>query len=480
MASIRAIYLISCDKHLIFKRVFPTVEKRLKKKMDKDYSELLDDKYIINAFFNQIIKDELVQEKFKYKSYKEDLDIDHQKMQELIENVDININVENFQYYSECPIVTLKIEAKQLSIWPCIYLKKEKLYGIIFPNIEVDKFWNIRDQVILENKEKKLNLSDELIDFRFKKLYEEQDISIPSSFTLIENILKYVLSSSNFEENKLQLLISNMVPFGNIIETNIIFMLDSLYFLNQRFLPSNQITNDEKIKSPGWNTKIPSYKYEQLKIIIKEELKFVKFGSDKKEKIANAILCDLSCLAELSRSCEITLPIKENNTNYLGNLRIHPCAKIEDQNMLNNATRIIFIPPHDEFKMGVFEVENFAQDKLPIIGEFKLKESAQNEIKLYLKINLDQSIISKFEYFFIDIPLGHFGEITKTNIMVQVGEVSLKNNKTTLHWDLQNKIMDRRIELSGTVIYSKKKKVQTEEKKDIDKVSIVILLNMET
>jgi len=200
---------------------------------------------------------------------------------------------------------------------------------------------------------------------------------------------------------------------------------------------------------------------------------FVKHNiKDKKEKIANAILCDFSCLAELSRSCEITLPIKENNTNYLGNLRIHPCAKIEDQNMLNNATRIIFIPPHDEFKMGVFEVENFPQDKLPIVGDFMLKESAQNEIKLYLKVNLDQSIISKFEYFFINIPLGHFGEIIKTNIMVQVGEVSLKNNNTTLHWDLQNKIMDKRIELSGTVIYTKKRNSSNlEEKKDIDKVN---------
>ncbi len=196
---------------------------------------------------------------------------------------------------------------------------------------------------------------------------------------------------------------------------------------------------------------------------------------DKKEKVANAILCDFSCLAELSRSCEITLPLKENNTNYLGNLRIHPCAKIENQNMLNNATRIIFIPPHDEFKMGVFEVENFAQDKLPIIGEFKLKESAQNEIKLYLKVHLDQTIISKFEYFFINIPLGHFGEIIKTNIMVQVGEVSLKNKNTTLHWDLQNKIMDRKIELSGTVIYSRKKTHSTDDKKDLDKVTLLTL-----
>lgn len=282
MASIRAIYLISCDKHLIFKRNFPTVEKRLKKKMGEDYEEILDDRYIINAFFNQIIKDELVQEKFKYKPYKEDLDIDRQKMQELIENVDINIKVENFQYYSECPIVTLKIDAKQQqqTIWPCIYLKNEKLYGIVFPNIDVDKFWNIREKIILENKEKNLNLSDEMVDFRFKKIYEEQDISIPSAFTLIENILKYVLTSSNFEENKLQLLISNMVPFGNINETNINFMLDSLNFLNSgRYLNSNQLPSDEKIKCPGWNTRMPVHKTEQLKIIITEELRFVKFGA---------------------------------------------------------------------------------------------------------------------------------------------------------------------------------------------------------
>ncbi len=72
-----------------------------------------------------------------------------------------------------------------------------------------------------------------------------------------------------------------MVPFGNIIETNITFMLDSLNFLNKKYITSNPLPHDEKIKCPGWNTKIPDYKYEQLKIIIKEELRFVKFGSGK-------------------------------------------------------------------------------------------------------------------------------------------------------------------------------------------------------
>ena len=549
------------------------------------------DRLVCSEFSNQVIKEELIQEEFKCKTYKEDLEIDHEKMDELIENVDININVNNFQNYSECPIVTLNIQ--NTKIWPCLYIKKFKIYGVVFPNIDFEKYKSIRaklekefetekteknnlDNIIIKNKcdisdfeniensnkkelenlnnineddiiissnnttllENKINLDfpssnqcvyntkpNEKIDieinknnkifdekqknkkeiennnkvkekdilssqkeeeklFKLKKLYEEQDVSIVGSITLIENLLNYIIASKSYEENKIHTLISNMVPFGNIIETNINFMLESLNFLNQRLFNSNNLfsqsekknqSDQEKIKIPGWVTKIPTTYSENLNITIKEELKYVKYGQN---KFYNIILCDISCLAELSRNCEITLPIKETKTNFLGNLRIHPCAKLENQNILNDATRIIFIPPHDEFKMGVFEIENFEHDKLPIIANFCLKESAQNEVKLYLKVQIDENVISKFEYFYINIPLGHFGKIVDTKIMVQVGEVSLVNNKTTLHWDLQNKVFDKYIVLSGTVNYypRAKENVNREEKKEKNTEKVIFFL----
>lgn len=475
MASVRAIYIFNTENKILFSRTFPTIENRLKKKMGGNHNEIpLDDKLVRNAFYNKVIREELLQEEFKCMTYKEDLEIDHQKMNELIKAVDINLNVNNFKNYSECPIVTLDI-GNGKTLWPCIYIRKFKLYGVVFPNIDYEKYKSIKLEIQKEIDKtpegKKLKESDIL--FRLKKLYEEQDISIVGGFTLIENLLHYVISSKLYEENKLHTLISNMVPFGNIIETNINFMLESLNFLNQRFISSNTIFSNllegrkgmsksssdgqEKIKIPGWVTKIPTHSSEHLSITIKEELKFVKYGQD---KFYNLILCDINCLAELSRNCEITIPIKENeNTSYLGNLRIHPCAKLEDQNILNDATRIIFIPPHDEFKLGVFEIENIDQNSLPIIGNFSLKELGQNEVKIYLTVRIEESAIGKFDYFYINIPLGHYGTIVDTKIMVQVGEVTLLNNKTILHWDLQNKIFDNNIVLSGTVYYQKKEKL---------------------
>jgi len=726
MASIRAVYILTSDNKILFSRKFPTIENRLRKKMGEEYDPMnYTDRIVCNAFSNQVIKEELIQEEFKCKTYKEDLEIDHQKMEELIKNVDININVNNFKNYSECPIVTLNIQ--NTKIWPCLYVKKLKIYGVVFPNIDYEKYKSIRNKVekdlekktevnnadskvsekldkfninnnyidneatiinlnesninmigemnnlnigendksylLNENKDKNLNKkiinkniylddshesnqnfvmdlnnshileynsihnnnnntilgnnfklkksnlhmypssnlgnyfnnkqtendsyynsnnqrdsktninniiiqnqeniintnknNDMIVDnnhglnsiedpnipkaahhiqnnnffglsdqkkpseilnikssllntahnntnnkkekeqpsthpvkdskennvtstkeeeklFKLKKLYEEQDVSIVGCITLMENLLDYIIASKSYEENKIHTLISNMVPFGNIIETNINFMLESLNFLNQRIFNSNALfshsekknnSDQEKIKIPGWVTKIPTHYSENLNITIKEELRFIKHG---KNNYYNIIQCDISCLAELSRNCEITLPIKESKTNYLGNLRIHPCAKLENQNILNDATRIIFIPPHDEFKMGVFEIENFDQEKLPIRAYFCLKESAQNEVKLYLKVIIDENIISKFEYFYINIPLGHFGIIIDTKIMVQVGEVSLMNNKTTLHWDLQNKVFDRVIVLSGTVNYFPRGKdsVSKDEKKE--------------
>jgi hypothetical protein len=38
--------------------------------------------------------------------------------------------------------------------------------------------------------------------------------------------------------------------------------------------------------------------------------------------------------------------------------------------------------------------------------------------------------------------------------MVQVGEVSLSDNKTSLYWDLSNKIVENTIVLSGTVFFN--------------------------
>jgi hypothetical protein len=366
-------------------------------------------------------------------------------------------------------------------------IKKEKEQQNDYSNKDLKETFNESPKEQEEQEEQEEEVEEEEVEeveekiFKLKKLYEEQDVSIVGCITLMENLLNYIIASKSYEENKIHTLISNMVPFGNIIETNINFMLESLNFLNQRLFNSNALfshsekkshSDQEKIKIPGWVTKIPTHYSENLNITIKEELRFVKHGKD---NYYNIVLCDISCLAELSRNCEITLPIKESKTNYLGNLRIHPCAKLENQNILNDATRIIFIPPHDEFKMGVFEIENFDQEKLPIRANFCLKESAQNEVKMYLKVIIDENIISKFEYFFISIPLGHFGIIIDTKIMVQVGEVSLINNKTTLHWDLQNKVFDKIIVLSGTVNYMPRGKdtITKDDKKEkhIDKVT---------
>ena len=129
MASIRAIYILTSDHKILFSRKFPTIENRLQKKMGDEYVPMnYSDRVVCNAFSNQVIKEELIQEEFKCKTYKEDLEIDHQKMEELINNVDIDINVNNFKNYSECPIVTLNIQ--NTNIWPCLYIKKFKICNV--------------------------------------------------------------------------------------------------------------------------------------------------------------------------------------------------------------------------------------------------------------------------------------------------------------------------------------------------------------
>ena len=109
---------------------------------------------------------------------------------------------------------------------------------------------------------------------------------------------------------------------------------------------------------------------------------------------------------------------------------------------------------NNNFILGVSEIENIPNKDLPIKVSLQLKEANQNEVKIYLKANIVDNAIGKFEYFYIVIPLIHFGNIVDTKIMVQVGEVSLSDNKTSLYWDLSNKIVENTIVLSGTVFFN--------------------------
>ena len=73
-----------------------------------------------------------------------------------------DVNVNNFKSYSECPIVTLQtLEGSK--IWPCIYINKYSLYGVVFPNIDYEKYKTIRSDI---NKPVNLKLDDE------EKLYK--------------------------------------------------------------------------------------------------------------------------------------------------------------------------------------------------------------------------------------------------------------------------------------------------------------------
>lgn len=462
--SLRAIYILVSDypNCCLFSRKFPTIENRLKSAMKDEYTPIRNnDKIIIQSFFNQIIRNELLQEEFKYQPYNENIEIDHNKFEELVKEIDLKFNLDNFKYYSECPIVTLDIENNK-SLWPCLYVKKYKLYAIAFPNIDNDLYTKIL-------KEKEYNV------YQAKKAYEEQDSSILLSFTLLESLLNYICEMKIFEENKLHTLISNMVPFGNINETNFTFMCDTLNFHNQNYVNKNiifsnfingrnSLSKEEKVQTPGWSTVLSKNGSDKFYLEMEEELKFVKFPKEgSKEKYCNILLCDILCKADLSTICEITLPIKEKKMKCLGNLRVHPCAKIEDMNILNETTRIIFFPPNNKITLGVSEIENISQSKIPIIASLQLKEANQNEVKVYLKIKIAENAIGKFEYFYITIPLKHFGTIVDTKIMVQVGEVSLVNNKTSLLWDLQNKVFDSTIVLSGTVFFSPKKESKIKE-----------------
>jgi hypothetical protein len=460
--SLRALYLIISDHPTIplFCRKFPTVENRLKKQMKHDYIPFPSDKTLIHCFYKSIIRQELLQETLKHQPYEENIEIDHSKFELLLKDISLDFSPEYFEYYSDCPIVSLTYTDSNNTIqnlWPCLYIKKHKLYAIVFPSINVDTYAQILSK----------NNNDVFIS---KKQYETCEASIALSFAFVDNLCNYISEMKTFDESKLQLLISNMLPFGSIREINFNYMYELLMFHNQSNLIKKTLAAvpyDDKSKVPGWIVNVNKSGSDKFYIEIKEELKYIKYPKEHQveNKGCNILLCDIHCKAELHKVCEITFPIKisNNNTNNnnnscyscLKNLRVHPCAKIEDINTtLSESTRIIFIPPNNNFILGVSEIENIPNKDLPIKVSLQLKEANQNEVKIYLKANIADNAIGKFEYFYIVIPLIHFGNIVDTKIMVQVGEVSLSDNKTSLYWDLSNKIVENTIVLSGTVFFN--------------------------
>ena len=61
--SLRAIYILVSDypNCCLFSRKFPTIENRLKSSMKEEYTPIRNnDKVIIQSFFNQIIRNELL------------------------------------------------------------------------------------------------------------------------------------------------------------------------------------------------------------------------------------------------------------------------------------------------------------------------------------------------------------------------------------------------------------------------------------
>ena len=99
--SLRAIYILVSDypNCCLFSRKFPTIENRLKSAMKDEYTPIRNnDKIIIQSFFNQIIRNELLQEEFKYQPYNENIEIDHNKFEELVKEIDLKFNLDNFKY----------------------------------------------------------------------------------------------------------------------------------------------------------------------------------------------------------------------------------------------------------------------------------------------------------------------------------------------------------------------------------------------
>lgn len=499
MATIRAIYLCTSDNKILLSRNFQTVENKQKKELGKEYTAIPPEKILSYLFYTQTVKDELLQEKFKQIKYEEDIDIDSLKLEKFINIIDFNLSISNYSYYSECPITTLRLDKlkhlknfkkliskseskienedkskeKELqnfeedslfgTIWPVVYVKYAKLYCFAITKIDDKAFYSIKRSILdsSEYKEGKISKNDVL--FRTKKKYEDQDVSIVGAYTFVENILNHIIYTKTFEENKLHALISNMVSFGNINETNINFMIDGLQHLNKRHTNNSMIFSSkksinenniqEKVKIPGWIQNIHSNSNEKLKLIINENLKFIQYP--KKKQVA-LILSDIMCQAQLSENCEVSLCIKEKNTKNTKNIRIHHCCKFLNHTGVNENVKISFNPPQEEFKLAVFEYDNFNCESIPITGKFEVKEFCDNKINFYMEFNIESIAIGKFEYFYITIPLGHFGIITDTDMMAPVGVVSVTQNKMALLWNLENNVIDYKIKLSGAVYFKKK------------------------
>jgi len=148
----------------------------------------------------------------------------------------------------------------------------------------------------------------------------------------------------------------------------------------------------------------------------------------------------------------VTLSLVDNMPGKLGQINTHPCVQNTDH---ETSKKLTFNAQMDTlFSLCHYTINDV--DKMPMRGFYQMKEISPTEVKLLLQLKLEEYVKNEFEYCRVILPFFNHGIIENTSAANTAGDLTIREDKKALVWDIGSKFTsrNREVALPATIYFN--------------------------
>jgi AP-5 complex subunit mu-1 len=233
--------------------------------------------------------------------------------------------------------------------------------------------------------------------------------------------------------------LSIIMPFGKPLDTILSNMHQTLT------VPFSNAGEDLQFKRPGWVPYLYKGGKQSMEFHVQELIRAIQYDRDKAPntiQIQGTIHCKI-CLEGFP---EVTVPFQlvENMPGKLGHITTHASVQNLDH---EKSKRFVFSNVMDvPFHLCRYEIVGV--DKMPMRGFYQMKEISKTEVKLLLQLKLDDYVLNQFQYCRVIVPFFNHGLIDTFSAVNTAGELTIREDKKALIWDIGTKWTSRNKEVA--------------------------------
>eukprot|EP01090_Pellita_catalonica_P023347 TRINITY_DN9553_c0_g1_i1.p1 TRINITY_DN9553_c0_g1~~TRINITY_DN9553_c0_g1_i1.p1 ORF type:complete len:472 (+),score=52.33 TRINITY_DN9553_c0_g1_i1:1-1416(+) len=324
-------------------------------------------------------------------------------------------------------------------IIPCVHIPVQngKLYPIIWYHQENEIY--IVGLPFTEGKVQKyikrmINKNEKLPDIISKP-------AITTTLCFLEDLSKFV---EQFKPTydlqqmaQVQTYISAMMPFGSPVDTNLA-NIENIHngFPAQEDLPQG-------LKRPAWKPYL--YKGKQrMRFVVRENIQAAQYD-DKAISDTWNVHGTILCCADLENLPEVTVEVDLPKDPAIKVEYIAVDPKVQATDAVATK-KLCCCPPVGWFSLCTYHVTG--QLKLPFRGFYQMKRVGDREVKILAQLKLDSGVNNSFSYCRAYFPFPNRGVIKSVQANPTTGTVTLDEAKTTLVWNIGQKVLSRKLEVA--------------------------------